>query len=107
MTNRRLSYAFAIAKTKLPSELKCCYCERKIEYPLLRTIEHIIPKSKGGSDRPENLDNCCNECNAWRGNKDFTEWLHEIEPFVLNGWDYKTYTNQQLARILININGRK
>ena len=37
-------------------------------YPL--TIDHIIPKSKGGKDTLENLRPMCRDCNRRRGNKD-------------------------------------
>ncbi|NMG83710.1 MAG: HNH endonuclease, partial [Methanosarcinales archaeon] len=39
---------------------KCAYCGKK-DVPL--EIEHIIPKSRGGSDRVSNLTIACHECN--------------------------------------------
>jgi 5-methylcytosine-specific restriction endonuclease McrA len=35
-------------------------------YPM--TIDHIIPRSKGGKDTLKNLDPMCSECNAKKGN---------------------------------------
>lgn len=37
-------------------------------YPL--TVDHIIPKSKGGSDELENLQPMCYKCNVTKGNGD-------------------------------------
>lgn len=39
----------------------CRYC-RSDDNPL--TIDHVIPVSLGGSDKPENLVACCKDCNA-------------------------------------------
>jgi len=51
---------------------KCAYCDKK-EVPL--EIEHIRPKSKGGSDRISNLTLACNSCNKKKGNKPVEEFL--------------------------------
>lgn len=44
---------------------KCCYCGKE-NIPL--EIEHIIPKSRGGTDRIDNLCLACHECNQKKGN---------------------------------------
>jgi 5-methylcytosine-specific restriction endonuclease McrA len=52
-------------------EHKCAYCDAK-EVPL--QIEHIVPKSKGGSNRVSNLTIACGPCNRKKGSiliKDF------------------------------------
>lgn len=43
---------------------KCAYC-KKTNIPL--EIEHIIPKSRGGSNRVSNLTLSCRECNQKKG----------------------------------------
>ena len=44
---------------------KCCYCG-KTNIPL--EVEHIIPKSRGGTNRIDNLCLACHECNQKKGN---------------------------------------
>jgi len=44
----------------------CLYCGKKISNP---TLDHIIPKSKGGKSTFENLATSCVECNQKKGNK--------------------------------------
>ncbi|NWH03551.1 RNA-guided endonuclease IscB [Desulfobacter latus] len=44
----------------------CAYCG-KTDIPL--EIEHIVPKSKGGSNRISNLTLACTACNRKKGNK--------------------------------------
>ena len=44
----------------------CQYCNSKNSF---MTIDHIIPKDKGGYDSWENLVTACVPCNAKKGNK--------------------------------------
>ncbi|HPO63646.1 MAG TPA: HNH endonuclease [Candidatus Kapabacteria bacterium] len=47
-------------------ENRCQYCgKRDIEM----TIDHIIPKSRGGTDSWENLVTACKHCNNKKGNR--------------------------------------
>ena len=50
---------------------KCCYCG-KSDIPL--EIEHITPKSRGGSNRVSNLCLACRSCNVSKGNQTATEF---------------------------------
>ncbi len=50
----------------------CVYCGKK-DQPL--EVEHIKPKSKGGSDRFSNLTLSCTSCNQDKGNKSIDEYL--------------------------------
>jgi len=51
---------------------KCAYCG-KVNIPL--EIEHIVPKSKGGSNRVSNLTLACHECNQKKNNQSIDEFL--------------------------------
>ena len=47
---------------------KCQYCGRSIKDGAVLEVDHIIPKSRGGTDEIDNLITSCRECN--RGKKD-------------------------------------
>jgi len=49
----------------------CCYCGSKENL----SVDHIIPKSKGGTDFGENLIWSCKSCNSSKGSADMLEWL--------------------------------
>ena len=49
---------------------KCAYCGRS-DLPL--TIDHVVPKSKGGGDSWENLVCACTVCNNRKGNRTLEE----------------------------------
>lgn len=51
---------------------KCAYCGVK-NTPL--EVEHIHPKSKGGSSRVSNLTIACRNCNLAKGNRDIKDWM--------------------------------
>jgi len=50
---------------------KCAYCEAR-EVPL--EIEHIVPKSRGGSTRASNLTLACHTCNQGKGQQTAAEF---------------------------------
>jgi len=58
---------------------KCAYCGKE-GVPL--EVEHIIPKSEGGSDRVSNLTIACQKCNRKKGNRDIGDFLKR-KPDVL------------------------
>lgn len=51
---------------------QCAYCGVK-DVPL--EVEHIAPRSKGGSNRPSNLTLACVQCNQEKGNQDIRDFL--------------------------------
>jgi len=59
---------------------KCAYCGIE-NVPF--EIEHIQPKSKGGSNRVSNLTLACRGCNQIKGNQDIREFLFK-KPDILS-----------------------
>ena len=53
---------------------KCAYCSK--EHTRLE-IDHIIPKSKGGTNRVSNLTIVCRTCNIKKANHSLEEFLHK------------------------------
>jgi len=51
---------------------QCAYCGAS---SVRLEIEHIVPKSKGGTDRVSNLTLACNPCNQAKGNLDIRDFL--------------------------------
>lgn len=47
---------------------KCLYCCKKLSYETA-TVDHIIPKSKGGGNAWDNLAICCLPCNQLKADK--------------------------------------
>ena len=53
---------------------KCFYCGNKINFQTLH-IDHYLPRSKGGSDKDNNLVASCEKCNLIKNNKTQTEFI--------------------------------
>ncbi len=53
-------------------ERTCAYCDAH-NVPL--EVEHIRPRSRGGSDRVSNLTLACHACNQTKGNRDVREFV--------------------------------
>lgn len=49
---------------------KCVYCGS----PENLVLDHVIPKSRGGSDKPENLAAACSQCNRDKSDRTPEEW---------------------------------
>ena len=67
---------------------KCAYCSKE---NIALEIEHIVPKSKGGSNRVSNLTLACRSCNEKKGQKDLKDFLSK-KPDLL-----KTINKQKLV----------
>jgi len=50
-------------------DYECQYCGSKKDL----TMDHVIPRSKGGKDTWENLVACCTKCNLKKGDKFLSE----------------------------------
>lgn len=51
---------------------QCVYCGNDNKGSL--TLDHVVPKSKGGKDKWDNLVTCCYRCNQEKADLSFEEW---------------------------------
>lgn len=63
-------------------EFRCAYCSRSAS-----TIDHVMPKSRGGGDAWENLVACCLSCNNTKGDRTPAEmgWSLRFQPHSPRG----------------------
>lgn len=71
---------------KIHKRMNCIWCETAIDNPLSPDInlEHLIPKSFGGTFRMSNLALACRSCNTKRGNDYDDETQKHIENWKKN-----------------------
>ena len=68
-----LSYRSAAIRKQLygSQEGQCAACDITFPYEVLE-VDHIIARSKGGTDHPDNLQLLCPSCNRIKGNRGMT-----------------------------------
>lgn len=79
----------------LRDDFKCQYCGSVIAENAL-TIDHILPKSKGGKTTWTNVVTCCKKCNLNKGNKTLKEC-----GYVLLSKPYKPFIYELIKKKLI------
>ncbi len=57
--------------------IPCFYCNVTLSQKEA-SVDHIIPKSKGGSNDPSNYLISCRKCNSDRGSLDINIWVDKI-----------------------------
>lgn len=55
----------------------CQYCGEVLSEGTA-TLDHYVPRSKGGTDSPDNLKTCCLMCNSVKSGKTFEEAAPEL-----------------------------
>ena len=55
---------------------KCAYCNTELN-EITATIDHIIPKFRGGHSVKTNLCCCCDDCNKDKGSMPLEDWYTE------------------------------
>jgi hypothetical protein len=59
-------------------DYECAYCGSEENL----TLDHITPRSKGGSDRVTNVLCACKECNNSKGHQMWSDWYLNQEFFA-------------------------
>lgn len=70
-----------IEKILMAQRHKCAYCHanlKKIGYHL----DHIIPLAKGGTNWPNNIQACCEDCNWEKNAKDPIDFAREMGKLI-------------------------
>lgn len=66
MVTMRKSLRFAVLER---DQFRCRYCGRPTSETVILEVDHIHPRSKGGSDEMGNLATACWDCNSGKGAK--------------------------------------
>ncbi|HBN75103.1 MAG TPA: hypothetical protein DD473_04650 [Planctomycetaceae bacterium] len=56
---------------------RCPYCDCKLNIDN-STIDHVLPKSKGGDNSPANMILACERCNQIKSNRTPEQWAADI-----------------------------
>ena len=75
----------------------CQYCSVVLPSSEL-TLDHVIPRSRGGNSTWENLVACCHGCNRRKGNRLLNE-LHEMK-LLKEPRSFSLHTSRQIMRML-------
>lgn len=62
--------------------LACTYCRLPVEGESGLSLDHLIPRSKGGSNESTNLVTCCNTCNSSRGNRPMAQRVKAVAEYT-------------------------
>jgi len=75
----------------------CQYCSVVLPSSEL-TLDHVIPRSRGGNSTWENLVACCHSCNRRKGNR----MLNELDDMKLlkEPRSFSLHTSRQIMRML-------
>ena len=70
------AHASLVVSLREQQNHRCCYCGVRMadqvgstDVPTGWTLEHIVPRSRRGTDAPDNLAIACHRCNQARGDK--------------------------------------
>jgi 5-methylcytosine-specific restriction endonuclease McrA len=63
-------------KKLLENSSNCSYCHVELDRRTA-TIDHVVPKSKGGGNEMSNLKLSCRTCNGWKGSDSVEDFLRK------------------------------
>jgi HNH endonuclease len=70
-------------------------------HPQSRTVDHIIPISKGGKWDHRNMVHCCRQCNALKADRMPEEFLAYVNELI-NDKKYMSYKVENFLLISVN-----
>lgn len=68
---------------------RCAYCDQQLNENTA-TIDHIVPKHKGGQNIRSNLACACNKCNRSKASQSLQVWLNT---------DHPNYCEERVAKL--------
>lgn len=75
-------------------DYKCVYCNSREDL----TLDHVIPKSKGGQNSWKNLVTCCSDCNVKKGDMNVSDFLTQYN-LKMNHEPYKPHYLTYIERL--------
>lgn len=95
-TRARVADYRARKRKELAKGEECAYCGKHAD-----TIDHIVPRSKGGEDVADNIVPCCKSCNSSKKDKDLADFLNDSYFFPYQGIDHeRVRRNEKLMRFV-------
>ena len=58
---------------------QCFYCGMQAKRLAKLTVDHVVPRSQGGTSELGNLVLACRPCNVRKGGKTIAQWKQELE----------------------------
>ena len=106
-TGQRIDvHAFVLKVRALAPDMKCPVCSRQMlidgKAPTKHKlhIEHLLPISKGGSSRIENLFPLCGDCNMSKGDKDIKDWYFGARVVLINNAHHGYEVSEQPPKLV-------
>jgi len=65
--------------------LACAYCGAAVEDGATLSLDHLVPRSRGGNHRVTNLVTCCKRCNSSRGNRSVRAFCRAVAEYLGHG----------------------
>jgi hypothetical protein len=81
--------------------LACVWCGASAEEATQLTLDHLVPHSKGGDNRPHNLVTACRLCNTSRNNRGVRPFARAVAGYLADR------TEDDIVRHITNCRMRK
>ena len=73
--NKTLKISLLLKK----ADVKCTYCSKELDDNKDCTLDHVLPKSQGGTNNLKNLVICCNDCNRKKSDLLLTQFIKAFD----------------------------